>query len=339
MRAPAATIPRPMIWLLDLALLAVGFLALARGANWLVEGSSELARRLGVSALVIGLSVVAWGTSAPEVVVSGRAAFELKGDLVMGNVLGSNAANIGLVLGACALVLPSILARPMPPREAGWMLTSLAALWAVCADRHVGRIDGALLLALFALNYAHLAWGLRRGRTALRILGELQAEAADAAPARGTRRPLWAALLGAVLVCVGAELVVRGASGAALRLGMTERVIALTIVAFGTSLPELSAGLASAFKGEREIGLGNVVGSNVFNVLAVVGIAALVRPVGGEAGVDLALANALALDFPVVLAFSLAVIVLPVVLVRDGGRLAAAILLAGYLAYVGYLFV
>ncbi len=330
-----------MVWLLDLALLAVGFLALARGANWLVEGSSELARRLGISALVIGLTVVAWGTSAPEVVVSGRAAFERKGDLVMGNVLGSNAANIGLVLGACALVLPAILARPMPLREAGWLLASLAALWVVCIDRHVGRLDGVLLLAVFGLHYLHLAWGLRRGRVALKILEDLQAEteAQAAAPARRVRRPGWAALLGAALVCVGAELVVRGASGAALRLGITERVIALTIVAFGTSLPELSAGLASALKGEREIGLGNVVGSNVFNVLAVVGIAALVRPVGGDPEVDQALANALALDFPVVLAFSLAVIALPILLVRDGGRLSAAILLAGYVAYVGYLFV
>ena len=125
----------------------------------------------------------------------------------------------------------------------------------------------------------------------------------------------------------------------ALRIGVTERVVALTLVAFGTSLPELSAGLTSALKGEREIGLGTVVGSNVFTVLAVVGIAALVRPLGGTPELDVALSNALALDFPVVLAFSLAVIGLPLLLARDGGRITAAILLAGYLAYVGYLFV
>lgn len=330
-----------MVWLVDLGLLALGCLALARGADWLVSGSSELAQRLGVSALVIGLTVVAWGTSAPEVVVAGRAAFESKGDLVMGSVLGSNVANIGLVLGACALVLPAILARPMPPREAGWLLVSLAGLWWACADRHVGRGDGALLLALFALNYLHLAWGVRRGRVALAILARAQAEAAGApaeAPPAATGRPGWRVLAGAVVVCVGAELVVRGAGGAALRLGITERVVALTLVAFGTSLPEFSAGLASALKGQREIGLGNVVGSNVFNVLAVVGIAALVRPVGGGGEVDRAMASALAVDFPVTLAFSLAVIALPALLPRDGGRLAAALLLAGYLGYVAYLF-
>lgn len=330
-----------MVWFVDLVFLAVGFLALARGADWLVAGSSQLARRLGISALVIGLSVVAWGTSAPEVVVSGRAAFEHKGELVMGNVLGSNAANIGLVLALCALVLPSILARPMAPREAGWMLASLGALWGVSADRHIGRLDGCLLLGVFALHYLHLYWGLRRSRVAARAAQDNPLTEDLAAPPSERavlRRPGWTALLGAFVVCVGAELVVRGASGAALRLGISERVIALTIVAFGTSLPELSAGLTSALRGEREIGLGNVVGSNVFNVLAVIGIAALVEPVGGKADTDLALANALALDFPVVLAFSLAVIGLPALLTRDRGRITAALLLAGYAAYVGYLF-
>ena len=324
-----------MAWLVDLALLAVGFVALARGADRLVAGSSELARRLGVAPLVIGLTVVAWGTSAPEVVVSGRAALEAKGDLVMGNVLGSNVANIGLVLGSCGLVLPVILARPMPAREAFWLLAALGSLWWAVADRHLSRLDALALLLVFGLHYAHLWWGVRRGRVPAEQAEELALEAA-AQPR--LLRPGRVALLGGVLVCIGAELVVRGAGSIALRLGVTERVVALTLVAFGTSLPELSAGLASALRGESEIGLGNVVGSNVFNVLAVTGVAGLVRPVGGDPEVDRALTNALALDFPVTLAFTLAVIVLPALLARDGGRWTAGLLVAGYALYVGLLF-
>lgn len=312
--------------LLDVALLAGGFLLLAKGAHWLVGGSSELARRWGVSTLVVGLTVVAWGTSAPEVVVSALAAAEGKPGIALGNVLGSNVANVGLVLGACALVLPRVLHAALTPRDAAWLLVALGGAWWTMTDGSLSRADGLLLCALFGAYSAHLYVGARRGRI-------------DPGEITGDPHPWRDVVLGTLAVALGAKLCVMGAENVALALGVSQRVVGLTVVAFGTSLPELAAGLGGALRGQSEISVGNVVGSNVFNVLAVLGLVGLIAPFEAADGeVQVALERADAVDFPVVLAFSLAAIALPWVAGARGGRWKGALLLAAYVVYVRALF-
>lgn len=312
--------------LLELVALAAGFLLLAKGADWLVEGGSELARRMGVRPLVVGLTIVAWGTSAPEVVVSCIAARDDRPTIALGNVLGSNVANIGLVLGACACILPAVLQRGLGLRESLWLLLSLGALWLGLADGGLGRAEGLALLAVFGLYNLHLVLTARR-------------EIAALAHEPRSRSPWRDVLLGSIGVAAGAELAVSGAIGLATRIGIEERVIGLTIVAVGTSLPELAAGIGAAIKGESEISVGNVIGSNVFNVLAVMGLVGLVAPIdAGDAGVEQSIGSALALDFPVVLAFSLAAIALPYLARGRAGRPKAALLLGGWLLYTVLLF-
>jgi len=308
--------------LLDVALLAGGFILLARGAHWLVGGGSELARRWGVSTLAVALTVVAWGTSAPEVVVSGLAAVEGKPAIALGNVLGSNVANVGLVLGACALVLPRVLHAPLAPRDAVWLLVALGGAWWSLADGSLSRTDGLLLCVLFGAYNAHVYADARRGRVAR---GEVP----------GDPPPWRDVLLGALGVAIGAKLCVTGAENVALALGISRRVVGLTVVALGTSLPELAAGLGGALRGESEISVGNVVGSNVFNVLAVLGVVGLVAPFeAASEDARVALERADAVDFPIVLAFSMAAIALPFVGGARGGRWKGALLLAAYLVYV-----
>jgi cation:H+ antiporter len=321
-----------MGWLLILAELVLGFTMLAKGADWLVAGSSAIARRFGVSILVVGLTVVAFGTSAPEIVVSGLAAFEGDADLALGNVLGSNVANIGLVLGASAVVLPRVLESKLGGRELFWLFLTLGLLWFVARDVAITRFEAGLLLLSFVVYNAHVLTTARAGYS-------------DVAPPEPEARAKRKVLAGIVVIALGAKLVVMGAQAGALRLGIPPSVVGLTIVAVGTSLPELAAGLGGAFKGESDISVGNVVGSNVFNLVAVIGIVGVIHPlVPGDlepekaANLTGAFEKALSEDFYVVLAFSLAAVVLPYVGKAEGGRLRGALLLLAYTAYNVWLF-
>jgi len=320
-------------WLRILAYLVGGFLLLWRGADWLVAGSTMIARRFGVSTLVVGLTVVAFGTSAPEIVVSGLAASEGKVDLSLGNVLGSNIANIGLVLGACAVVLPKVMEKRLEWREMAWLFLSLFAFYFLARDGAITRGEGGVLLGAFVLYNVIVL--VTSG-------ANLPSEEADAG-ALGGRRPWFWTFLGIAAILSAAKLVVMGAEEGALRLGVPESVVGLTIVAIGTSLPELAAGLGGAARGESDISIGNVVGSNVFNLLAVVGIVALVQPISPEAlpenevEIREAFDHALQEDVWVVLAFSLAAVLLP--FVRGRGRLKGVALFGGYVAYNAWLYV
>ncbi len=333
-------------WLLLLLYLASGSLLLAKGADWLVDGSARMARRMGVSTLAIGLTVVAWGTSAPEVVVTGMAAYEGHPAIGIGNVLGSNIANIGLVLGACALVLPRVLEARIASRDLFWLFASVGAFWWVCLDGGFSRGNALLLLGLFGIYNLWLWRDARReGRAAAEAAAALGVPDPRAA-SHGGKPPWRMTLLGLVGVALGAKLIVMGAEGGALRLGVDQRVVGLTVVAIGTSLPELAAGLGGAFKGESDISLGNVLGSNVFNVLAVFGLVALVQPLQPgtmptpEAEIELAAAfeGALGHDLPHVLAFSAAAALLPFLGGARFGRLKGAALLTAYAAYCWSLF-
>ena len=321
----AATIPPPMAPLIDATQILAGFALLAFAAGWLVDGGATLARRFGVSPLVIGLTVVAWGTSMPEVVVSALAALKGKPASSLGNVLGSNVANIGLVLGASALILPSVLLGKVNQRERIWLLGSLAGLWLVCDDRILSRPEALMLLVAF-VTYNLL------------VVRSPREQVGDGGEAHGAKLPWLAVIAGSLGIAGGAELVMRGALDVAATIGMPDRVVGLTILALGTSLPELAAGVMSARRGQPEIGFGNVIGSNVFNTLAVMGVAGLIRPFQGEAA-GAELGKALSSDFPVAMGFSVVLVALPLLFRKAVGMGPGAALLGGYLAYVGWVLV
>lgn len=317
---------------LEILALVAGFYFLAKGSDWLVTGASVIAERAGVRPLIVGLTVVAWGTSAPEVVVSGRGALVGEVGVTMGNVLGSNVANIGLVLGTCTLVLPAILRERLGWREVFWLLCSLGILWWGVMDLEVSRFDGAVFLGAMLVYNLQLLWEARQAS-----IGAPPVEPPDETWFQ--RHPRLAVLIGMLAIFLAAEAVMFGAMGLAMRAGLSTLVISLTVVAVGTSLPELAAGLSGAFKGQTDISIGNVVGSNVFNLLGVVGVVALIHPFGGssdEPGREV-LRSTLALEFPVVLGFSLAAVGLPMVYPGRGRRIKGGVLLLGWVGYTVYL--
>jgi cation:H+ antiporter len=312
-------------WVQDLVYLVLGVLALGKGAHWLVDGGASLARHWGVSPLLVGLTVVAWGTSLPEVVVSGLAAWRGMPASALGNVLGSNVANVGLVLGVTSLILPVVLLGRVKPREIIWLLGSLGVLWAVCYDRDLTRLDAGILLCCFVIY--NLILFRSPG-------GSESSDSASEGESHSSKLPWLAVIAGSLAIAVGAHCVMEGAGSIAKRVGMADSVLGLTILALGTSLPELFTGVSSALKGHAEIGFGNVIGSNVFNSLAVMGVAGMVRPFGDTEQTTADLAAALQRDFPAVLVFSAVLVMLPFLFRNTAGRLAGSLMLAGYLGFL-----
>ncbi len=292
---------------------ALGLLGLFLGGDWLVRGATGLATRFRVPPFVIGLTIVGFGTSTPELLVSVQAALKGLPGIAIGNVVGSNIANILLILGVSAMIGP--LAAPFIRlrRDLAWMMAAALICVPVFWSGAVGRIEGTVLVAGIL---AYLLINLRQAGT--------EPEAEIAAP------PIWKStaitILGLVVLMIGARLLVDSATDIARTFGISEAVIGLTIVAVGTSLPELATSVIAAIKGQREIALGNVIGSNVFNIFAILGITALIAPIPVEA-------RFLAVDVPVVIAVSAALIV---ILWLKGGlaRWSGAGLLATYVAYL-----
>jgi cation:H+ antiporter len=260
--------------LADLGLLALGAVLLYFGAEWLIRGSAGLARAFGVSPLVVGLTVVSYGTSAPELVVSLVAAAENKSAIALGNVVGSNIANIGLILGITALIAPPRVDAGLMRRELPIMLAATFAVPLLLLNGVLGRIEGAALLSgAILFTYVTLRLSKRQG-------GAVETEAEADPPERKSRTTLaLLALAGLGTLLAGGKAFVSGAVGLALVLGMSEHVVGLTVVAVGTSLPELAASLVAALRGHSEIAVGNVVGSNIFNLLLILGCASLARPI------------------------------------------------------------
>lgn len=308
--------------LTSILLVIAGLLLLPFGAEGVVRGSTGLALRIGVTPLVIGLTVVALGTSSPELVVAIEAAITGNGGIVLGNVVGSNIGNIGLILGVSALVRPMAVRAELVRREVPVMIAVSLTLVAMLLDGRIARAEGVLLV-LGAVAYIVVSYRQARGAGDPSV-----AEEYEDAIARPPKRPLAEAALlvaGIAGLIVGANLLVRGAVAIASTLGVSETVIGLTVVAFGTSLPELAAGAASSARGEPDVAFGNVVGSNIFNILLVLGVAAIVRPVE--------IAGLRALDVMLMVGASLAI--LP--LMWRGwvlNRWEGALLLAGYVAYI-----
>jgi cation:H+ antiporter len=271
--------------ILDLLRLAGGVALLYFGAEWLVRGAAGLARAFGVRPLVVGLTVVAYGTSAPEFVVSALAALEGKSAIALGNVVGSNIANVGLILGVTALIAPPRVDPALIRREVPVFVASAALIPLALIDGVISRVEGSLLV----LGAAAFTWIMVSTAKAVNPSAEfaqqVKAEVADEVATEKELGKLALAGLAAVglLVLVGGgKVFVDGAVGLALAVGMSERLVGLTIVAVGTSLPELAASVVAARRGHSAIAIGNVIGSNIFNVLLILGGASAVSPISGQ---------------------------------------------------------
>jgi cation:H+ antiporter len=272
-----------------------GGLLLYFGAQWLVAGSSALALALRIPQLIVGLTVVAYGTSTPELIVSVQAALAGHPAVAIGNVVGSNIANIGLILGVAALIAPARADGALRSRELPVLLAATALVPATLIDGTISRIEGSVLLACGLL---YTAWMIRAARAGAEVATAKAdtvverdvADAAGAPRARGAARSALIALFGLGVLLVGGSLFVDGAVAAAHALGMSERLVGLTVVAMGTSLPELITSIVAARRGHSDLAIGNVVGSNIFNVFLCLGSAALVENVAAplsELTVDL----------------------------------------------------
>lgn len=306
-----------------------GFVLLVGGGELLVRAATALARAARISALVIGLTVVAFGTSAPELAVTLQATWSGAGDLALGNVIGSNIANILLVLGLAALMAPLWVERRVLTIDLPLVVAASFALWLLGLDGRLRPVDGALL---FATLLVYLIWSIRAGRRDADASETPDAGNPSAPPGpQGwiMARDLALLLLGLLLLALGSRLLVMGAVEIARLLGVSELVIGLTVVAIGTSLPEVATSVIASLRGARDLAIGNVIGSNLFNLLAVLGLGALVAPepipVAGEA---------LRLDLPVMILASL--ICLPLLgMSRRLGRLEGGVFLLAFAAYLG----
>ncbi|MFA5701407.1 MAG: calcium/sodium antiporter [Desulfuromonas sp.] len=307
--------------LVAVIMFGAGLLLLYFGAEYLVNGSSSLALSFGIRPLIIGMTVVAFATSMPELLVSLLALGKDSSDIAVGNIIGSNIANIALILGVSALLTPLTVQRSLLRRELPFMLLATAVLWVLCLDQVISRIDAAVLLTLLVFFIYYCLKTARLAGSNLPLPQETVARQ------KGSRRRDWIYIIvGIVGLGLGADWLVGSAVFMARSFGMSELFIGTTIVALGTSLPELAASITSVAKGEMDIGIGNVVGSNIFNILFVLGVTPLFSPIAVEPSL-------LRFEIPVLMFFSVSM--LP--LCRHGyqlGRVKGGFLLGGYLLFI-----
>jgi cation:H+ antiporter len=315
--------------LFDMALVLIGISLLVWSADRFTAGAAALARNLGVPRVIIGLTVVAIGSSAPEMFVSATAALAGTHGIAIGNAIGSNIVNIALVLSVTALVVPlsfesGIIRRELPLLIVISLITT-AMLW----DQQLVLLEGIVLLSGLAIYLLWLTWEGLKHRRDDKLLEEMIEELPDSMS--NLQAGFWT-VAGLVLLIVSSDLLVSGASSIARALGVSDLIIGLTIVAIGTSLPELAASLAAALKKEHEMVLGNIIGSNLFNLMGVVGIAAALSPQPVEPGV-------LTRDLPVMMLVTIGLYLSTLTRgERSGfGRWHAAVMLLIYLAYSAWL--
>lgn len=342
--------------LLQSILFIAGITFVYFGAEWLVKGSSKLSRDLGIKPIVIGLTVVAFGTSSPELAVSFIAAAKGSNDIAIGNIIGSNIANIGLILGIAAIVLPLKVERVIMKRELPLMIIISAGLYVMAIDRRIGFVDGLFLLMGFTLFLGYqiyITFNAKKkcrnildgtdGKPSLDSLANSSCQHSDSDihdektvmtyntnKHRQTGSNLFLnivfIIIGLTGLLLGAHILVKAAIFIASRCGASEMVIGLTVVAFGTSVPEMATSVVSALKKEDDICMGNVVGSNIFNILMVVGSVVLVRPINVST-------ETLFFELPALLLFSIALIPM----IRGNlkvNRLEGILLVSGYFAFV-----
>ena len=310
---------------LQLLLLAVGFVMLIKGADWFVDGASKIADKFGIPQLVIGLTIVAMGTSAPEAAVSINSALRENVEsagIAIGNVMGSNILNVFLILGLTAVIKAIAVKKSTICYEIPFtvFITVVLALLGL-SDNMVSRLDGAILWVLMIVYLLYLLRMAKKGQDVMEDVPELTEKDTPL-------RLILSIIIGGGLIVWGADVTVDAATELANIFKMDERLIGLTIIAFGTSLPELVTSVTAAIKGKTDIAVGNIVGSNIFNILFVVGTAALITPVVYSA--DFLVDSIVA----VVAMVLLLVCVLPK---KKLGRLGGLVMLAGYAAYFVYL--
>ena len=303
--------------ILQFLLLTVGFVMLVKGSDWFVDGAAGIAAKFHIPQIIIGLTIVAIGTSAPEAAVSITAAMGGSADITVGNIVGSNILNVLVILGLASVIIPIAVGKSTQKIDAPFMIAISAIFLALGWDGTITRLDGIVLLVLFASYIGYMIW---------------EALHSDEEGDEIKDMPVWKMLLstviGLALVVWGADVAVGAATELAIIFGMSERFIGLTVVALGTSLPELFTSVTAARKGNADIAIGNIVGSNIFNILFVVGLSSMVInvPFAANFRIDMAVAIAAAL-------FMWAASLKQKKLVRWHGF----VMLAGYVAYFLYL--
>lgn len=285
--------------IVTIVLLLLGLALLVLGAEFLVKGASRLAFSFGISALVVGLTVVAYGTSAPELAVSVMSSMQGKSQMAVGNIVGSNICNVLLILGLSAMVAPLLVDKQLIRLDVPVMIAASVAMMVLCLDGEMSRLDG-LLLFCGAVGYTY--WLIRMSRRKSMAAAAANEDDSGEPVVKGS---IWLNLfwigLGLGLLVLGSHFLVGSAVKIAISLGLSETIIGLTIIAVGTSLPELATSVIASFRGERDIAVGNIVGSNVFNLLSVAGLSGIVSPQGLEVN-----AEVIAFDLPFMLAVAIA---------------------------------
>ena len=317
--------------LLYIAAVIVGLALLIWSADKFVEGAAALAHLLGVSIMIIGITIVGFGTSAPEIVVSILAVQQGTPDLAIGNALGSNIANIGLILGITAILVPVPVVTRLFKTEYPLLLLATAVMTWALFDLNLGLVDGFALLGLLLLCMYHLIGEHRRHPAAY---AQEEHENEELVPELTMAAAIGWTIFGLVLLVASSKLLVWGASSIALVLGISELIIGLTIVALGTSLPELAASIASLKKGKPDLAIGNVIGSNLFNSLAVVGLPAIFI----DFDID---PSARSRDLPVVILLTLALVLMsrfPGLVPRFLTRIKGIFLFSAFVIYQLYLY-
>ncbi|MGR5559071.1 calcium/sodium antiporter [Vibrio fortis] len=311
-----------------IAFLIIGLGFLVWSADKLVYGAAALARNFGISPLVIGMTILAMGSSAPEMMVSATAALDGKTDTAVGNVLGSNIANIALILGITALIKPLSISSAVIRRELPLMIGVTLLAGALLWDSYLGFYEGILLFVLFAaFLFAMLQISRREKSNGDTFIEEQESEIPEGVS--NIKAAMWV-VVGLIVLPISADMLVNNAVVIAKYFGMSDLVIGLTIIAVGTSLPELAASLAGVMKGEDDMAVGNIIGSNVFNILAVMGIPGILNP-------SILSEFAMGRDFWVMLGVSLLLVVMALGKSRSVNRIEGGALVVCFLAYQGYL--
>ncbi|MBE8563649.1 calcium/sodium antiporter [Vibrio sp. OPT20] len=311
-----------------IAFLIIGLGFLVWSADKLVYGAAALARNFGISPLVIGMTILAMGSSAPEMMVSATAALDGKTDTAVGNVLGSNIANIALILGITALIKPLSISSGVIRRELPLMIGVTLLAGALLWDNHLGFYEGVLLFVLFAaFLFAMLQISRSEKKNGDAFLEEQESEVPEGVS--NPKAAMWV-VVGLIILPLAANMLVDNAVVIAKLFGMSDLVIGLTIIAVGTSLPELAASLAGVMKGEDDMAVGNIIGSNVFNILAVMGIPGILNP-------SVLSEFAMGRDFWVMLGVSLLLVVMALGKSRSVNRIEGGVLIVTFVAYQAYL--
>jgi len=312
------------------AFLVIGLVFLVWSADKLVFGAAALARNVGISPLVIGMTILAMGSSAPEMMVSATAALDGKTDTAVGNVLGSNIANIALILGITALIKPLSISSAVLRRELPLMVGVTILAGVLLWDSHLGFYEGILLFVLFAafiVAMLRISQKEKSGGKPDPLLEEQESEVPEGVS--NMKAGLWV-VIGLIVLPLAADMLVDNAVIIAQYFGMSDLVIGLTIIAVGTSLPELAASLAGVMKGEDDMAVGNIIGSNVFNILAVMGIPGILNP-------SILSEYAMGRDFWVMLGVSLLLVAMALGKSRSINRVEGAVLFLCFIGYQSYL--